>query len=311
LKAAQDPCAAALTTPAIVGCVAEGSRQYSFVDQQDKPSALQEPCSETPHACPSDDSTTCIESVSVQEPAVAQEPVASVAAPEALAVSLDGKALVAQGLPAFPRLTPKAKDGSEVFYLDGKALPHDVSGFWRWACSDLVGNSLRGLLAEYIVHSAVGSQTSVRVEWDACDIETPDGIRVEVKASGYLQSWDQKRLSGIAFDIAPKRAFQLTTSTYSSEPRRPAHVYVFAIHKHQDKATVDPLDVGEWTFYVAPTRLLDARCGPQKTIGLSSLVRLGLTEVGFLELAQAIARAACPDRPELAQDLTQHDLQSR
>jgi hypothetical protein len=95
---------------------------------------------------------------------------------------------------------------------------------------------------------------------------------------------------------------QLATNTYASQPIRPAHVYVFALHKHQDKGTVDPLDLGQWTFYVAPTRLLDARCGAQKTIRLSSLASLGLTEVGFLELAQAIARAACSKGTELAQD---------
>jgi hypothetical protein len=138
------------------------------------------------------------------------------------------------------------------------------------------------------------------VEWDAYDLETPLGVKIEVKTSGYLQSWAQAQLSEITFDIAPKRLLDLKTNTYSLAPCRPAHVYVFAIHKHQDKGTVDPLDVGQWAFYVAPTPLLDAKCGPQKTIRLSSLKNLGLTEVGFLELAQAIARAAPIDGPESA-----------
>jgi hypothetical protein len=92
-----------------------------------------------------------------------------------------------------------------------------------------VGNSLRGLLAEYLVRAAVGSQVAVRVEWDAYDLETPAGIKVEVKTSGYLQSWDQKQLSEIAFDIAPKRLLDVLTSTYSEVARRHADVYVFAI----------------------------------------------------------------------------------
>jgi hypothetical protein len=202
-------------------------------------------------------------------------------------------------MPKFPRLKLEPKKGSEVFSLAGRELPHDVSSFWRWACSDLVGNSLRGLLAEYLVRAAIGAQTAVRVEWDAYDLQTPTGIKVEVKTSGYLQSWDQKQLSEIAFDIAPKRLLDVLTNTYSAVPSRPADVYVFAIHKHQDKSTVDPLDVDQWTFYVAPTPLLDARCGAQKTIGLSSLRNLlGPTEVGFLEIAQAIARAAPFGGPE-------------
>jgi len=45
-----------------------------------------------------------------------------------------------------------------------------------------VGNVLRGVLAEFIVASDLGCISDVRQEWDAYDIETLDGIKVEVKS---------------------------------------------------------------------------------------------------------------------------------
>src|ERR687892_610483 len=89
--------------------------------------------------------------------------------------------------------------GNEPFHIDGDALHLNVLSFWQWSSSDLVGNALRGKLAEFIVASAVDSVEGVRREWDAVDIRTSDGVRVEVKSSAYLQSWSQKKHSVIQF----------------------------------------------------------------------------------------------------------------
>jgi hypothetical protein len=129
------------------------------------------------------------------------------------------------------------------------------------------------------------------VEWDAYDIETPEGLRIEVKTSGYLQSWAQSRHSVIGFDIGRKHSWTAETNTYSSEPGRPAHVYVFAVHKHLDKATVDPLDVDQWEFYVVPTPALDQSRLNQKSIRLSALRQVAGPPTDFENLAPAIRRA--------------------
>ena len=197
----------------------------------------------------------------------------------------------------FPRLVVHPKTGDEPFHAGGSPLPPPLQSatlgdFWSWACSDLVGNSLRGLIAEYLVARAVGSEQRVRVEWDAYDVLAPGELRIEVKTSGYLQSWQQKQLSAISFDIAPKRSWSADTNTYSAEPARAAHVYVFAVHHHEDKATVDPLDVTQWTFHVVPTRLLNARCAQQRTLSLAALQRLGAIAVDFGDLAREIAKVA-------------------
>ena len=56
-------------------------------------------------------------------------------------------------------------------------------------------NAERGALAEYLVACALGVADNVRVNWDKYDLLSPEGIAVEVKSSGYLQSWDQNELS--------------------------------------------------------------------------------------------------------------------
>lgn len=183
------------------------------------------------------------------------------------------------------------RTGAEPFHAGGEGLGFDVLSFWRWACSDINGNALRGLIAEYLVANATGGDEGVRTEWDAYDVVTPEGLKVEVKTSAYLQTWKQTRLSTISFDIARKRAWEATTNTYTSVPQRAADVYVFAVHAHQDKATLDPLNVEQWKFYVLPTRVLDERVPGQKSIALSSLRRLGPDETAFAGLGRSVRAA--------------------
>jgi hypothetical protein len=61
--------------------------------------------------------------------------------------------------------------------------------FWKWAFSDFLSNALRGVLAEFIVAKAMDCTDVQRTEWDAYDVITSDGIKIEVKSSAYLQSW--------------------------------------------------------------------------------------------------------------------------
>ncbi|MEZ5101976.1 MAG: hypothetical protein R3C15_19680 [Thermoleophilia bacterium] len=104
-----------------------------------------------------------------------------------------------------------------------------VIDFWQWAFSDLRENVTRGLLAEYLVARAVGDHRPIRSAWDNFDVLTPTGIRVEVKASGYLQSWRQKALSPIRFDRLTG-AEANDDGTYAPGRSIRADVFVFAIH---------------------------------------------------------------------------------
>ena len=191
----------------------------------------------------------------------------------------------------YPKLDSLRKTGAETFHLDGSPFPIDLLSFWQWSASDLVGNAMRGILAEYIVASAVDEVKGHRTEWDAYDIKTSDGIKVEVKSAAYIQSWSQKKLSAIQFDIRQTQGWEAETNAYSSQMIRQSDVYVFCILHHQDQDTIDPLNLAQWAFYVIATPMLDQAVGAQKTISLSRLHQLNPTCITYCDLGTAIRRA--------------------
>ena len=178
--------------------------------------------------------------------------------------------------------------GTEPFHAEGNRLGFDVLGFWRWSASNLTGNAMRGVLAEYLVAQSLGLQINVRAEWDACDLRMPDGTRIEVKSAAYLQSWSQRRHSAISFDIGIKRGWDAETNTTAPIASRSADVYVFALLTHKDKATLDPLNVSQWRFYVLLARRLDEACPTQKRIGLNALERLASAPVEYARIRGVI-----------------------
>ncbi len=184
----------------------------------------------------------------------------------------------------------RLRTGREPLRCGEALLGYTLLDFWRWSSSDLVGNTLRGILAEYIVSCALGITNTGRVEWDAFDHKMPNGTTLEIKSSAYLQSWQQKAPSKIKFGIQPTRAWSEVTSSHADELRRQADVYVFCLLHHQDKATVDPLDMNQWTFYVLPASTLNAKLPMQKSISLASLLKMNPVRCAYQELAQAIAR---------------------
>ncbi len=178
------------------------------------------------------------------------------------------------------------KTGKESFYFNGEKQPIDVLSFWRWSSSELLGNALRGVLAEFIVASTIDILDEPREEWDAYDLETKNGLRIEIKSSSYLQSWEQTKLSKIIFGIQPtygERANQ-------DEKFRQSDIYVFCVLAHQDKDSVNPLDLSQWDFYILETKILDEKVKTQKSITFSSLLRLDPIKVKYDELREEIEK---------------------
>jgi len=190
------------------------------------------------------------------------------------------------------RVSASRKTGAEPFTAAGRPVGATVADFWGWSRSDLLDNTERGVLAEFIVATALGIPAGgVREGWAAWDLTTPDGVRVEVKSAAYLQSWAQKELSRISFGTPGTLAWDADGGGFAGAARRPAQVYVFALLAHTGKATVDPLDLDQRVFYVLPTAVLDGRARSQHSITLKTLQ--GLTAVvGFSGLRQAVQRAA-------------------
>lgn len=185
------------------------------------------------------------------------------------------------------------KSGTEVFHCGGVELGFTLLDFWQWADSDLISNACRGRLAEFIVARALGLGTAdVRNEWDSVDLQTSGGTKVEVKSAAYVQSWFQKKLSTISFVVPPRRGYDYRTNELEPEPRRHADVYVFAILVCQDQASINPLDISQWEFYVVPTTRLSERERSQHSITFKSLKQLDCRPVAFAELRNAVESVA-------------------
>jgi len=166
----------------------------------------------------------------------------------------------------------------------------DKQEFLAWAYNDLLTNTTRGVLAEYIVAKALGILDTKRVEWDSVDLRV-DGIGVEVKSAAYVQSWGTQP-STISFDIAPKMGWDASTGTYPASAERSADVYVFCLLEGKDRENVDPLDVEQWTFYVLSTSVLNRKRPTQRTIRLEPLKALHPCKCTYHELKAAIWNAS-------------------
>jgi hypothetical protein len=151
-----------------------------------------------------------------------------------------------------PRLIIAQKTGEEPFHRHKQPLepPLKLGDFWRWGCSDLVDNMFRGRLAEFYVASALRCLDTLQNAWGCHDVTYKEKITIQVKCSGYLQGWFQKTFSDIKFDIKPKLSWNPNTNAYEGIAARHSTLYVFCLHEHKDKATLDPMDVAQWVFYV-------------------------------------------------------------
>ena len=136
------------------------------------------------------------------------------------------------------------------------------------------------------------STSSVRDEWGSYDLQTPEGLKVEVKSAVYIQTWYQSSLSKISFRVPKTRTYDPNTNQLDVDAKRQADVYVFAVLAHQDKITIDPLNVDQWEFYVLPSATLDARTRSQYAITLPTLRRLSGGPVTYAKLRTEVMRAA-------------------
>ena len=166
------------------------------------------------------------------------------------------------------------KTGEECISNNGISTQYSLLDFWRWSVSDILSNATRGRFAEFIVATAVGGHpVNLRDEWDAYDFISEDGVKIEVKSAGYIQSWNQKALSKISFSIKKARFWNAVDNMRKGEPSRSADVYVFCHLKHLDQDTIDPLKMEQWDFYVLPTNTLNNYTRSQHSITLNSLVK--------------------------------------
>jgi hypothetical protein len=167
------------------------------------------------------------------------------------------------------------KTGNEHFTSNGNNLSFNLINFWQWSVSDILSNATRGILAEFIVSKALNADVKkIRTEWDAYDLITPEGLKVEVKSSAYLQTWEQTEHSKISFGVSQAKPWNTDTGKRVEIAIRSADIYVFCVLNHLDKSTVNPLNLNQWEFYVCSTEELNNYVKNQKTLSLNALKKL-------------------------------------
>lgn len=184
------------------------------------------------------------------------------------------------------------RESNAPFLLDARPAGFTLLDFWRWSSSDLLSNAMRGVVAEFIVSKALGCDAHrPRHAWGAYDLDTPEGIRIEVKSAAYLQAWRQPSgLSRITFSIREAFPWNADTNRIGEIRQRSADVYVFCLLKHVDKDTVDPLDLDQWSFFVLSVRALDSYPRSRHSITLPSLRKL-TDEIGFEQVQERVLKA--------------------
>ena len=125
------------------------------------------------------------------------------------------------------KATPKT--GNEYLSVCGQNISYRLIDFWKWSVSDILSNATRGRFAEFIVGTAIGfNPNKLRDEWDAYDLTSEEGIKIEVKSAAYIQCWKQTKFSKISFSIKASKYWSNELGEIDSNPKRHADLYVFS-----------------------------------------------------------------------------------
>jgi hypothetical protein len=187
----------------------------------------------------------------------------------------------------------KIKNGEENLIFAGKNTKYKLLDFWKWSVSDLLSNATRGIFAEFIVATAmeIDLTNEARDEWSEYDLETWEWgkIKIEVKSSSYLQTWDQKNYSNIIFSI--KKKGKTSIAKEKNIFIRPSDVYVFCLLDHKDKKTVNPLNMDQWSFYVVSTNTINNIFKERNSISINSLENI-TEKIRYNQLKEKIINEA-------------------
>jgi hypothetical protein len=166
-------------------------------------------------------------------------------------------------------------------------MSENLIEFWQWAYSDMRSNTVRPLVAEFLVGKSLGClDTRGRREWAAWDHEYR-GAKIEVKSSGRVQSWSPAAKSRTVFGIPQaKNAWCADEEKYLG-PGRHADIYIFAVNTQSDPKLAELFDESDWVFYVLPVSEIEARFACQKTVSLSVIERIA-SPINIAELKNAV-----------------------
>lgn len=183
--------------------------------------------------------------------------------------------------------------GSEQFKNVGQKK-FSVLEFWQYGFSSLNSNVLRGALAEFIVENALkdNMEIEVRSPWGDYDV-LYKGKKIEVKCCSYIQDWDQNKLTTIQWSgLKAKELYYSEAVTKLSELNKLADyksdIYVLALFKHQEHATLDILDMDQWCFYVLSKEKLREISKDRSSVSLVLLKKNNVEPISFEDIRDTI-----------------------
>lgn len=147
-----------------------------------------------------------------------------------------------------------------------------ILDFWKWAFSNLQMNNVRGIFAEWLVAKLLCIPLDIRDSWQEWDLITPSGVKIEVKTSAYLQSWEQVKPSRIVFNGLKGRKLYSSTSKYAHTATYNADMYVFCVQIEKDPVKWNALDIDQWKFYLLSKEEMERL--NQKSISLNPLTKI-------------------------------------
>ncbi|MHB1459385.1 MAG: hypothetical protein ACYC5F_05980 [Thermoleophilia bacterium] len=186
------------------------------------------------------------------------------------------------------RIPVKYCRGETNFTREGKSSEITLLDFWAWAFSDVVTNTTRGILAEFIVATALGLNiVKPRDCWAKYDLEYK-GAGIEIKSSAYHQRWRQKEMSPISFSVPKSRAWESETGEMESESRRQADIYVLSLLAERDREAVNPINLDQWRFWIIETSFFNERKRSQDSITYNSLISERGEPVSYSDIKSSV-----------------------
>jgi hypothetical protein len=178
--------------------------------------------------------------------------------------------------------------GETPFIINGVPSEYTLLDFWSWAFSDILTNTMRGIIAEFIIATALNINIkNPRDGWSKFDLVYRN-LGIEVKSAAYHQRWYQEKLSNISFNIQKRRAWDANTNKFEDISKRQADIYVLSLLAEKDRDKVNPLIIDQWQFWVVKKSFFDNRERSQHSITYNSLLKEIGEPISYSKLKIAI-----------------------
>ena len=179
--------------------------------------------------------------------------------------------------------------------------------FWQWAFGDLCDDDIKGIFAEWVVYKLLSADGTRRVSWADKDILVK-GVKIEVKASAYWQSWklvnpdgtqmqhpdankktnaEKVVFKGLKARTAEPAIFpDFFEEKLNTEIKYKSDLYVFAFQHEENWELWNAMDLDQWEFYLVPVSELK-----YESISLRSLRSLSKGPYSAVQFQEKAIRA--------------------